>query len=446
VERPKSGARPIPLPKPVRTARAARNVARFTLSNGIRLIVQENHSTPTLSLRGSVEAGSIVEPTDKPGLASVTAAMLTRGTQNRNALEFATALADMGASLGASADVLAANVSGQAQSKDFDKLADLLTEMLRQPVFPEAQLRNLKARLLAGLAEEKDDPSSLATRAFERSIYPEGSPLRPETLEEAEKALQGITAADVAGFHRRQYSPGSMILVVVGDVKPDLVRTAFEARLGSWRRSTEAKPVPKLDVALQAKAVRQTITLPEKSETAIIFGHAGGLRRSDPDFYAVQVLNQILGGHPLTARLAMTIRDQQGLAYTVMSFFDASLYPGPFEVSLGTNPANAERAIKSLQAEIERIRTSGVTQREVDEAVAYVTGRFPLRLETNAGLAEILWVAEFYKLGNDYIDKYADYYRAVTAAQVNAAARKYLHPNTATLIVVGTPAGPAPVK
>src|SRR4029077_5224808 len=145
------------------------------------------------------------------------------------------------------------------------------------------------------------------------------------------------------------------------------------------------------------------LTVPDRSQTAIVWGHAGGLRRSDPDFYATQVISLVLGGGALTRRLTHAIRDDQGLAYSVFGYFDASLYPGPFRVVLGTNPANAKKALAALEAEVQRIRKDGVTAREVDDAVAYLTGRFPLRLETNAGVAEMLWGMEFFSLGSDYI-------------------------------------------
>ncbi|HEU4753506.1 MAG TPA: pitrilysin family protein [Armatimonadota bacterium] len=297
---------------------------------------------------------------------------------------------------------------------------------------------------MAGIQEAKDDPASLANRAFERAIYPEGSPLRPETLDETAQAVSGITREDVEGFYRRQYGPDRMILVITGDVKADRVKQALQSRLGSWARNPQAQPIPTLQVPLQEKPVREVIPVPDKSETAILWGHAGGLKRSDPDFYATQVLNMVLGGGgALNSRLGNTIRDEQGLAYTVFSFYESDLYPGPFEISLGTNPANAEKAVRSLQQVVERVRQQGVTQREVEEAIAYITGRFPQRLETNSGLAEVLWVAEFYNLGPDYIEKYPDYYRAVTVAQVNEAAKKHLHPDRATLVIAGTVPTPA---
>ncbi len=443
VEKAKKGARPVPLPKPSPAPRVARQVARFKLDNGVSVIVQPNHNNPTFALRGSLGAGSILEPKDKEGLAGITAAMLSRGTEKRSALEFAAALANRGASLSASGGTLATSLSARGRTQDFDLVMDLLAEMLRQPTFPADQLERLKGQILAGIEQQKDDPDSRANRAFERQVYPVGHPLRPATLEEAAKAVAGLTREDLVNFYRQQYGPERMILVISGDVTAEKVKQALQSRLGDWPKNPNAKPIPQVDLALQQKAERLNIEIPDKSETAILFGHAGGLKRSDPDFYATQVMNMILGGGgALNSRLGDVIRDEQGLAYTVFSFFDSDLYPGPFMISLGTNPANAEKAITSLQSELRRIREQGVTQREVDEAIAYVTGRFPLRLETNSGLAEILWVAEFYNLGPDYIDKYADYYRAVTVAMVNEAARKHLHPDTATLVT----AGPPPVK
>lgn len=439
VEKAKRGDRPVPLPRPLKAGSASRGVTRFRLDNGLSVVVQQNRTNPTVALRGSLPAGAVLEPREQPGLAAVTAAMLSRGAAGRSAFQFAAALEDMGASLSAGADTLAANFTGRAQSRDFEKLIDLFADMLRQPAFPATSLQRLKSQFLAGLAQAKTDPDSLAARAFERAIFPENSPLRPETLEEAERAVAAITREDVEGFYRRQYGPDRMIVVLAGDVDPARVRTALEARLGDWAKNAQARPLPELEVPLAAKAERISIHVPDKSETAILFGHAGLLKRSDPDFYAAQLMNLILGGGgALNSRLGNVIRDEQGLAYTVFSFFDSSLYPGPFQVSLGTNPANAAKAIASLEAQVRRMRERGVTRRELDEAVAYQTGRFPQRLETNAGMAEVLWVAEFFKLGSDYIDRYGDYYRAVTVEELNQAAKRHLHPDRATLVVAGT--------
>jgi zinc protease len=437
VERPKRGDRPIALPRAPAARAPNRQVTRFALDNGIAVIVQENHATPTVALRASVPAGSLAEPRDRPGVAGFTAAMLSRGTEQRSALGFATALEDVGAGLGAGADTLATTITGHALTRDLDLVLDLFTEMLRQPAFPAADFDRLKSEALAGIAQSKTNPDRVAGVAFERAVYPPGHPLRPETFEESEKTIAAMTRDDLAAFHRRQYGPDRMIVVVAGDVAPEQVREALQKRLGDWPRNPETQPIVPPDLSLQAAPGALEIPIPDKSQASIIWGHAGGLRRSDADFYSTQVMALVLGGGALTSRLSTSIRDDQGLAYSVYGYFDASLFPGPFRVVLGTNPANARKAVAALESEMERIRRDGVTPREVDEAVAYLTGRFPLRLETSAGVAEILWAMEFFNLGADYIDRYAGYYRAVTVQQVNEAARAHLHPDRATVVVAG---------
>src|SRR5262249_25124930 len=146
-------------------------------------------------------------------------------------------------------------------------------------------------------------------------------------------------------FHRRQYGPDRMILVVAGDVASDQIRAAVEKRLQDWPRNTATQPIVAPELPLQTAPVALEIPVPDRSQTAIVWGHAGGLRRSDPDFYATQVMNLILGGGGLTSRLSTSIRDEQGLAYSVYGYFDASLYPGPFRAAMGTNPVNAKRAV-----------------------------------------------------------------------------------------------------
>jgi zinc protease len=444
VERPGQGARAIPIPPPSKPPAVDRRITRFTLANGITVVVQENPTSPTLAIRASLPAGRVVDPQDKAGLATLTAGMLTRGTDARTALQFATLLEDVGASLSASADVVATMISGRAESRDFDRVMDLLAEMLQRPAFPAAELGRLKGEAQAQLAQARDDPDSAAERAFGRVIHAAGHPLRPLTFDEAEQAIERLTRDDLLAFHRRQYGPDRLILVVAGGVPAERVREAIEARFGAWPRNPQAEPPPALDVPLQATAERVLIPIPDKSQTAIVWGHAGGLRRGDPDFYATQVMNLVLGGGgALNSRLGTIIRDQLGLAYTIESFFDAGWYPGQFAIWLGTNPVNARKAIETMVGEVKRLRDRGITRRERDEAVAYLTGRFPLRLETNSGMADVLWAMEFYRLGADYLDRYGDYYRAVTVAQANDAAVKHLHPDRATLVIAGTEPGGA---
>jgi zinc protease len=171
----------------------------------------------------------------------------------------------------------------------------------------------------------------------------------------------------------------------------------------------------------------------------IYAGYAGGLRRTDPDYFAAQVMNMILGGGgALNSRLGDVIRDQHGLTYGIHSAFHASTGAGPWYTAMGVNPANVDKAVDLLKAQIALMREKGVTQAEVDGTTAYVTGAHAIGLITNAAIAGELLDAEYFGLGLDYPERFTAHYRAVTREQVNAAAQKYLHPDNLVISIAGS--------
>jgi zinc protease len=433
-------ARPIPLPKPSPALARSAPVTRTVLPNGLVVIVSPNRSNPTVAVTGNMAtAGQSRDPGNRPGLAAMTAGMLSRGTQQRSSVQIARELETVGASSSFSTDEDALSFSGAALTKDLDRLLDVMADELRHPTFPAAELEKLRQQSLAGLQQELQDPSSRASRAFLRAIYPVGHPYRPATPEEDEDSLKAITRDELEAFYRSHYGPDAAILVIVGDVSPEQALAAVQRHFGDWARNPAAPRQLPPNPPLQQQPVRETIPMPDKSEVVIDYGFAGQLARKDPDFYAAQLMNTVLGGGSgLNSRLAVRVRDQEGLVYTIYSYFDAGKVAGPFTMSLGTNPMNTQRALASAEREVARMRDQGVTDRERQEAVAYLTGYFPVRLETNAGVAAILLVAEYYGLGMDYIQKYASYYEAVTTSQVNEAARKYLHSDRATVVIAGS--------
>jgi zinc protease len=184
------------------------------------------------------------------------------------------------------------------------------------------------------------------------------------------------------------------------------------------------------------------VTLPGTMQTSILFGHAEQLKRNDPDFYAATVMNYILGGSIFGSRLGDQIRDKGGLAYTVYSYIDSGLGAGPFETFVGTNPANANKVLSMIKSVITDFKEKGVTKAEVQGAVDYLTGSYPLSLETNSGVARVILSENVYGLGLDYVNNRAGYYRKVTVGQVNALAKKMLQPDSATVVIAGAP----PVK
>lgn len=417
---------------------------RVVLDNGMVVIVQENHSNPTIALQGSVKAGGMFDPKGKDGLASITASMLKKGTAKRSAEQIAADTDYVGMNVSTSAGDESASFGGQALSKNLDLMLDILSESLRTPTFPGSELEKLKSMSLSQIKQEEDNPESVANRAFAGSVFPEGSPYHQPTIEQELASISSITRDDVVNFYNRYYAPQTTILTIVGDVDARQVIDKIKSRFGDWKRTSETQTISIPMTPLQDKIARQVISLPEKSQVNMVLGYAGGLKRTDPDFYAANVMNFILGGDPLGSRLGTVIRDEMGLVYGVYSMFDATLGAGSWNVQLGTNPKNADKALGALVSQMKLMKDKGVTEEEVRSAVDYIVGSFPVRLEKNSSLAMTLHNAEFFGLGMDYIQRYPKIYRSITVGQVNAAARKYLHPDRYTVVIAGT--YPAKVK
>lgn len=409
-----------------------------TLDNGMTVIVQENHANPTVAIAGNLKAGSYFDPEGKSGVANLTADMLARGTRTRSALELAKASEFVGASLDTSADVEAASFSAKSLTKDFPLMLDLLSDELRNASFPQEQFEKAKGETASMLEQSKESPSSRAFRAFYNSVFPAGHPYHELTIDEAQQQLQGITREDLVSFYQKYYRPDTTIITIVGDVDPKAAVEQVRKYFGDWNAQG---PKPQMDIPTvqpQTKPVNVVIPMMDKSEVDVVYGYALGIRRQDPDFYAVRIMNQILGGAgALTSILGEQIREKQGLVYNVYSTFDAGLGAGPWYASLGTNPKNADQAITTLKQEIADFKKDGATQEQFDRAREFIIGVFPIALETNSGVARALLSAQFYGLGMDYLQNYDKIYRSVTLEQVNAAAQKYLHPEEGTLVIAG---------
>jgi zinc protease len=220
----------------------------------------------------------------------------------------------------------------------------------------------------------------------------------------------------------------------VGDVTEAELMELVQAQFGGW----EARDVPPVAAPSARLPEKRRMELIDRNLTqaTLILGHVG-IQRNNPDYYAVVVMNYILGGGGFSSRLLKKIRDEQGLVYGIVSHFDARVHPGSFEVSLQTKTATADEATAGVLAEIERIRRERVTAQELAEAKDFLVGSFPLRMETNTRMAGLLAQVEFYGLGLDYFNDYPEKIKAVTADDVLRVAQSYLHPDKLTLVAVG---------
>jgi zinc protease len=412
---------------------------RVVLDNGLVVIIYENRSNPTVAIQGSLNAGGMLDPEGKNGLAEMTAALLQKGTTNRTAAQIAQEKDFVAMTVSTNADTESAGFSGRSLSKHFDLMLNILSDELRNPTFPADEFNKLKARRLTGIKQEQDDPDSLAFRAFYGMVFPKEHPYHQLSVEDELANTQAITRDDLASFYKEHYGPQSAIIVVVGDVDTQDAIAAVKKYFGDWKATGPAVRPQIPDVPLQTAVEKKVIPMPDKSQVSVILGYSGGLKRSDPDFYSATIMNFALGGGgALGSQLGFKIRDELGLVYNVYTTFDSTLGAGPWYAYLGTNAKNVDKALKVLLDQVALARDKGQTKEEVQQAIDYIAGSFPARrLVDNGSIAGTLHSAEFYGLGMDYIQKYQKLYRSVTLDQVHAAARKYLHMEKYTLVIAG---------
>ena len=417
---------------PVASAAQAAGPAadRRTLHNGVRLIVSEQHVLPMVVLQVLVDAGARRDPHGKEGLASLTADLLTEGTRTRTASQIKESVAFIDAGLDPSADTDFALLSLTVLSKDLDTGLALLTDVLLHPTFPDAEVGRRREAALASIKANEDNPGSVAQRAFVEAVF-RGEPYGHTAIGTAE-SVRRLTRADVEAFYKQHYRPDGTILVVAGDVTAADVEQRLQQALQEWR-SRGAEPF-QYPAAAEGRPEAMRIEKPI-TQANILLGHRG-VARDNPDYYALTVMNFILGGGGFTSRLLDNIRTKAGLAYSVASYFVAGKSPGSFQISMQTKNESANDAIARTCSELEHIRRDPVSDQELVDAKLYLTGSFPLRLDSTAKIAGFLAQVEFFNLGADYAETYVQRINAVTNDDVLRVAKQYLHPDELQLVVV----------
>ena len=430
-----AGRRALAVPVGPRTPLPAAAIVRRELPGGAVLLVRANPAHPLAALGGYLRVGSLLDPAGREGLAQAMAPMLARGTAGRSFREIHELLEGLGAGLEFGGRTYNTYFEGQALAEDLPLLLDLLVEMLRTPTFPETEWQRLRGEMLTRLRYLEDDPDYVADRACRELLYPEGHPLR-RRFAGTVASLSGLTAADLAAFHARHAHPTNLVIAVAGAVEPDAVAARLAGLLAGWApgAATELPAVPAVPRPAGIRQVAQPI--PGKSQAGVVLGFPGPARTA-PDYYAAMLANVVLGELGLMGRLGATVRDEQGLAYSVSSALEPGLTTGLWAVRAGVAPAHVERAVAGIRAEIARFLAQGPTPGELADAVAYRVGQLPLGLETNGSVAAYLLTMERFGLGLDYVERYPEILRGVSREAVVEAARRYLSADEYTVAVAG---------
>ncbi len=417
-------------PKP--TELALPPVQRFTLKNGLQVIVVARKDLPVVSFGIAVQAGGYDERRDQLGVSDFVASMLRRGTKTRSADDISNAIDFVGGSLDAHASNEATNAGCSALSKDAKLCLDLLSDILLHPSFPENEMGEVRDEMLAGVAARFDNPHELANAHFENQLYGEQ---HPDGWVLAAEDVRKITRESLEDFWKTFYRPNRAILAVAGDVDASKLRAGIEKAFGGWARGK----VPERPTWTIPKIAATRILLvdrPDSTQATFVLGHEG-IRHADPRWYAATLMNYVLGGSDFASRLMIEVRSKRGLTYGIGSSFGSTLYQGSFRVAGSTKSESTWEALLASVNEIRRMKTEGPTPIELDKAKGYYAGSYPFKLQTAAGVAQGLVAAELHGLGAGYVRELPLRLAAVDEAAARAAAAELLLPDTTLVVIVG---------
>jgi predicted Zn-dependent peptidase len=414
----------VKLPKPI----------EGDLANGIHLIVLEDHRAPQVTFQLIVSgAGGYFDAPNSVGLASATAAMMREGTTALNTNQISEQLETMSANVGVSTGMtsLDANVTGSALTENLDKLFDLASDILLHPSFPEEELAKYKTRTKTSLNQNRSFPGFLAQELYQKVMYgddPAGRLLMtPEQLDK-------VTRAAMVEFHKSKYVPDHAAIAFAGDISYARAKQLVESKLGGWKKSGTPMIAAKDPPAIGPAKV-WLVDRPNAVQTNFIVG-TQAIERTNPDYDVLDVMNSIVGGGP-TGRLFVHLREEKGYTYGAYSGLNAGRYRGTWSAQTDVRSDVTEPALKDLLGELVAIRDTTVPAKELQDRKRSLVAGFALSLESPQQVLNYYVTSWIYKLPADYWDKYPQRVMGVTAAQVQAAARKYLDPARVQIVAVG---------
>lgn len=414
--------------------------SRFQLANGIVVYLMEDHELPLVSGTAYFRTGDRLEPADEVGLAQITGTVMrSGGTQKRSGDEINAFLEQRAASVETGIGETSANASFSALTEDLDEVLGLFAEVIRQPAFPEDKLTLAKTQIRGGIARRNDDPNSIADRELRKLIYGSSSPYA-RTVEYA--TLDNISRDDLSRFHQQYFHPNTMLLGLVGDFNSQAMRKRLEGLFGDWQAAPDRSQIKLPDVAQAKQGGVFLVSQPQLTQSSVQMGHLGGQANS-PDYPALSVMNEVLNG--FGGRLFNEVRSRQGLAYSVYGVWSPQYdYPGLFVAGGQTRSDATVPFIKGVFAELERIRSTPVSESELKYAKDSVLNSFIFNFQDPSQVLSRLLRYEYFGYPDDFIFRYRTGVEATTVADVQRVARTYLKPENIVTLVVGKEADITP--
>jgi zinc protease len=406
---------------------------RAVLDNGAVVVVKDTHTSPAVTISASFDAGSVDEPPHLMGLSHFLSRVIDRATETRDAESLAEQFESRGVSLAAGGSLHALTLTCTCLAEDFDQILALMADVARRATYPPEEVEARRGEIITTIRQDEDNPAVQAVEGVLGLLYPGHPYSHPGkgTIETVARIDREVLVA----FHRSHILPGSLSLVIVGDVATTHAIGEAARVFGSWRG---VDPVAvELPPVTPARARRRlTIPMTGKAQADIAYGFTT-ISRLDPEYCAFWIMNTALGQFALGGRLGDSIRERQGMAYYVFSAFDAEVAEGPLIIRAGVHPSNVERAVASIDEEVGRMAASGLTVQELEESKQFLIGSLSRALETNMDIASFLQTAERFHLGLDYDVRLPALLDAVTMEEANQMARRFLSPERAAVVVAG---------
>jgi len=405
-----------------------------TLKNGLRVILLESHKVPTFNMQLVVLSGGLSDKPDYRGLATFTAALLREGTSKRSSKDIAEQVDALGATLtansGLSSMTSVVNTGGLVEN--LDQTLDLFADVARNPTFPQPEVDKYKTRTLAQLQFQRSIPQFLAAEQFQRAIY--GADHPASLVAPPAESLKKLTSKDLAEFHATYYRPNNAIIAIVGDVTMKEILPKLEKAFGDWEKGTvPATTIPAAPAQTDSRIY--LIDRPGSVQTVIQLGTLG-IERTSPDYFAVLLADRVLGGGP-SGRLFMNLREDKGYTYGAYSNFGGTKFRGTWISSSEVRTDVTEGAMKEFMYELKRLRDEPVSTEELENAKRAIIGSFALSLEQPNTLLQNIITQKLYNLPADYWDTYPQKVSAITVADVQNAAKKYIDLGHLQVVAVG---------
>lgn len=428
------------LPAP---AQIAPGVAR-TRIHAIDVLAYRTGVKDVVYLRGSLPAGDDKSPANNCMIATLTGAMLDRGTTRQDKFAIAGQLEAVGASINFSVAETVVSFTARCLSKDVPLVITLLAEQLRAPAFAPDELDKLKKQMTGGLQRQLESTDFRAGDAFNRSVYPPGHPNRHPTVEQQLADLATVTVDDLRKFHAAHYGPAHFTLVAAGDLDVAQVKDQITASFAGWTGGSAPLTAPRASPTDVAR--EQTVFMPGKTSVSIVMGQRSGMRYGDRDYFALRTATAILGSG-FTGRLMTNVRDKEGLTYGIGASMANDVFSdGDWRLTATFSPQLLDQGIASTKRQLLQWYEQGVTAQELESRQDNLIGSFKVGLATTDGLAQSLLLSVQRGKGPEWLDQYPDVIKGLTLDQVNSAIRRHLNPSEMFLIKAGTIPGAQPAS